>query len=248
MSLIPIGMPCSGPRSRPACSSASRSRACDAAPSRSTRTQARTSCVPLVDAVEARRRTSTQVISPGPQPPGGAGDRLVVVGEELHRSSLPGRCSVAGLVSGWNLLENPVARPAWRSPGGTRSGWSARTGGGPRLVDAVRPPRLALAEVLDERLAGDPRQVGHGHGLDGPAGREADERPLEHPGDQRRRRLDEPELEHRLDHLRRQAADLAGRSAPRRAPGPARRSCRAAPHPRPGCRARESGWRRPCRR
>src|SRR5271157_2892334 len=79
------------------------------------------------------------------------------------------------------------------------------------LVDSSWAPRLTLAEVIDEGPARDPGQVGHGHGLNGSPGREAHERSLEHPGDQRCGRFDEPELEYRLHHLGRQIANLARR-------------------------------------
>ena len=132
------------------------------------------------------------------KPPGGTGNRLVVIGKELHRSPWAdeaGLYSCPGGTSG-----ETGARIDRRSPGGTRIGWSARTGEA-RSVDSSRAPRLTLAEVIDERLAGDPGQVGHRDALNGSGGRESDQRSLEQAGDQRCGRFDQPELERGVDHL-----------------------------------------------
>ena len=78
-------------------------------------------------------------------------------------------------------------------------------------LHAAVAPGLAAAEVLGEGLARDVGQVGHRDRLHGPAGRVADQRRLEDAGDQRGRRLDQPELQEHLDHLAADHPDVRGR-------------------------------------
>src|SRR5271157_1911348 len=123
---------------------------------------------------------------------------------------LPGGCSRARTRARVELLENPVHEltgEVLEELGSAGLLELAKQG----LVDSSWAPRLTVAEVIDEGLARDAGEVGHGHGLNGSAGREAHERSFEHPGDERCGRFDEPELEHRLHHLARQVANLARR-------------------------------------
>src|SRR5208337_5100210 len=122
-----------------------------------------------------RRRWSRPRGAAGPCPQSCRGHQ-----ERASPVPLPGGCSGAWTRARVELLENPVHEltgELLEELGSAGLLELAKHG----LVDSSRAPRLTLAEVIDERLARDPGQVGHGHGLNGPAGREAHERSLEHP-------------------------------------------------------------------
>ena len=86
---------------------------------------------------------------------------------------------------------------SWRNSARlVRSNW--------RIKAACMPPSPQVwprPKVLGERLARDVSQVGHRDGLHAARGRVADQRRLEDARDQRRGRLDQPELQEHLDHL-----------------------------------------------
>ena len=234
MSLIPIGIPCSGPRSFPAASSSSRSFACSTAPVAVDDHPGATRRLPLVDLRQARFE---HVEARPPLLSEGAADtldRLVIgrkqVHDDLRRLLLPLEHALRDVLDALlgELLEELGAAVEVELAD-------------ERGLHAAVAPRLAPGEVLGEGVARDVRQVGHRDPLHRPARRVADQRRLEQAGDQRRRRLHQPELQQHLDHLRADHPDVRRVDLDAVHRRQLARSSGTAPRHWPGSRAAGSG-------